>query len=134
MSKEVVETQTTVEEECVTQETYVPVVNQIGVTFSGLFPDTPEDILEDFGEMSKGEVLFMLMQDVCYTLGEASNLTEGKVDLEFVLSVVASYLISKEKGDLPDDVVTPSELFEEKIFKILDTVEVSKDEVPDDAA
>jgi chaperonin cofactor prefoldin len=68
----------------------------------------------------RGLKLEKLMTTVFRSLQEAEELTEGKIDLEFILTIVGSYVVANDKGELDDDVKTPAELFEERIFPLVD--------------
>lgn len=71
---------------------------------------------------TRGEKLEEILTVVCNKLGEAGSLTENKADLEFMLSIVGSYLMTLKKGELPEDSKPPSVLFDERLFPILDNV------------
>ena len=78
----------------------------------------------------RGEKLEVLLTTVCNTLGEVGSLTDNKADIEFILSVVGSYLIAKKNGNLPEDAQPPSYIFNTSLFPILDgstEVEVLED-------
>jgi len=83
------------------------------------------------GDMTRGEWTEELLTQICYLLGDVASLTEGKADMEFILSVVGSYLISKERGTLPEDVRPPSFLFDEIMFPQIDTMEITKEKIED---
>jgi len=57
-------------------------------------------------------------------LREAEELTEGKVDISFLLNVVGSYILSKEQDKLGEDYYEPWELFEENIKPLVESSEV----------
>lgn len=57
-------------------------------------------------------------------LREAEEITEGKVDISFLLNVVGSYIISKENDKLGEDYYEPWELFEENIIPLVEESEV----------
>jgi hypothetical protein len=97
------------------------VVQDIGVGLS-----TP-DYGEIPGNMTREEWLESLLTQVCYLLGDVGSLTKGNADIEFILSIVGSYLLSKDK--LPDDVRTPKELFGEILFPAIDSMEISKETI-----
>jgi len=81
---------------------------------------------------NKGQKLEELLTLVFNKLREAEELTEEKVDIQFCLDVVGSYIIAKETNQLAAEYSTPAQLFEDKIFKILADsaidVEVIKEE------
>ena len=84
--------------------------------------------------MTRGNKLEELLTTVCNALGEVGSLTENKADIEFLISVLGSYLISKKNGTLPVDVVHPNELFDTNLFPMLDeaTFEVQEIEEEED--
>jgi len=107
------------------EQKYIPVVNQISVLLSsevGPF----EDDWEDF---TKGEIMETILTDVCLALGEVGKLTHNAVDVEFCLSLVATYMAAKDQGTLDGTESRPSELFDENIFKNLEDETVSTDTV-----
>jgi len=83
------------------------------------------------GNMTRGEWTEKLLTQVCYLLGDVASLTEGKADMEFILGVVGSYLISKERGTLPDGARPPSFLFDDIMFPQIDTMEITKEKIED---
>jgi hypothetical protein len=95
---------------------------------SGLSEDTytlPEGV-------TKGQKLEELLYTICISLGEIGSLTENKADVEFLLSIVGTYIISKNKGELPEDVVHPNELFDRNLFPMLANYTVHKEEIKED--
>jgi len=85
-----------------------------GVTYIG----------ESIGEgVSRGEQLEIVLTNVCKNLAIAGGLTEHKADLEFVLGVVASYLISTQNSTLSIDAEPPRAIFDETLFPILDNMD-----------
>ena len=81
---------------------------------------------------TRGEILEATMTTVFRKLQEAEEITEGKIDLEFMLSIVGSYLTAKDKGMLEEDVTVPADLFNDRIFPIVDNSEVTVEEIPED--
>lgn len=79
----------------------------------------------------RSERLEELMTTAFNCLREAEDLTDGKIDIEFILNVTGSYLLSKEAGKLGEDYLTPAQLFEENIFPIVDESEVYIEEIED---
>lgn len=80
----------------------------------------------------RGERLEVLLTNVCNTLGEVGSLTNNKADLEFILSVVGSYLITKKQGNLPEDSKPPSFIFNTNLFPAIDNAsEVEVEDIPD---
>ena len=82
--------------------------------------------------MTRGKQLEGLMTTVFLTLKEAEELTEGKINLEFMLSIVGSYITAKGEGKLDDDVLPPSQLFEERIFPIVDGSTLEVEDIEED--
>ena len=103
------------------QQQYIPVVNQIAHVFSEYMDECNEP------NVSKGEILQGFLEDIVYTLGDAAKLTQNAVDIEFCLSLVATYLIAKEQGTLDGTELTPAQLFESNIFERLNDVSDSDD-------
>jgi hypothetical protein len=95
----------------------------------------PNTITLGVEEETRGQRLHTLLTSICYDLGEAFKLTDGKVDLAYLLSIEGAYLTSLKSGTLPDDVVHPDKLFDDSLFPTLDAtkddtidVEVIEDE------
>ena len=72
----------------------------------------------------RAETLYALLEDIVYTLGDVATITEDKIDVDFLMMIVASYIVGKNSGDLDDDVKTPTQLFEERIIPIIDNTEL----------
>jgi hypothetical protein len=81
--------------------------------------------------MTRGERLEGLMTTVFLTLREAEELTESKIDLEFMLSIVGSYIVAIEQGKLETEFKTPSAIFDERIFPIVDNSTLEVEEIED---
>lgn len=79
-------------------------------------------------EGTRGKKLECVLTDVCLLLGNAADLTDNKADMEFLLSIVASYNIAKREGKLDENVIEPGQLFDERLFNILDNAEEIKTE------
>ena len=90
-----------------------------GLSCEGYDPKQYED---------RGERLEVLLTTVCQTLGEVGSITENKADVEFILGVVGSYLITKKKNKLPEDSRPPSYIFNTSLFPILDNSDEIKTE------
>jgi len=82
--------------------------------------------------MTRGEELQGLMTTVFLTLRKAEELTESKIDLEFILSIVGSYITAKEADTLLGEHKVPSEIFDERIFPIVDNSDVVVEEIEED--
>jgi len=81
---------------------------------------------------TRGEQLEGLLTTTFLSLQEAEQLTQEKIDLEFMLTIVGSYITAKEKGTLEEEHKTPSEIFDERIFPIVDNSELTVEEIPED--
>ena len=82
--------------------------------------------------MNRGQQLEGLLTTVFLALKEAELLTEDKIDLTFLLDIVGSYITAKEKGTLDGEYKEPWELFEERIFTIVDNSELIVEEIEED--
>ena len=82
--------------------------------------------------MTRGTQLEGLLTTVFLTLKDAEQLTEGKIDLEYMLSIVGSYITAKEQGNLAEKHMVPAEIFDERIFPIVDASELTVEEIPDE--
>lgn len=82
-------------------------------------------------DTTRGEELERLLTNVCKNLGDAGSLTENKADLEFLVGIVGSYLISTKKGTLAEEAQPPSKLFDDRLFEILDNAVIDVEVVDD---
>ena len=94
--------------------------------------------LSEFNETAKlnesktrGQYTEELLTNICNLLGEVGSITNNNADVEFIIGVVASYLITKERGNLAEDVKPPSVLFDEVLFPQIDTMEIRKERIED---
>jgi len=94
--------------------------------------------LSEFNETAKlnesktrGQYTEELLTNICNLLGEVGSITNNNADVEFIIGVVASYLITKERGNLAEDVRPPSVLFDEVLFPQIDTMEIRKERIED---
>jgi hypothetical protein len=90
-----------------------------------------EDGIEVPYDMTRGEYVETLLTQACYILGDVATLTKTNADIEFILGVVGSYLISKDRGTLEEGVKPPSMLFDEIMFPQIDTMEIKKELILD---
>lgn len=74
-------------------------------------------------EECTGEELELLLTNISRDLSRLAYLTEEKADIEFLLMVVGSYLISKEEGNLDADAVPPAELFDINLIPTIKAME-----------
>ena len=81
---------------------------------------------------TRGEHLEELLTTTFLSLREAEELTKAKIDLEFLLSIVGSYIITKERDELAEGFKTPAILFEERIFPIVDDSTIEVEEIEDE--
>jgi hypothetical protein len=82
---------------------------------------------------TRGQELEYYLIEVAEYLGMAGNLTEKKADMEFLLGIVGSYLIAKEEGKIEEDTKTPSQIFDERLFPVLDEQsEIVVEEITDE--
>ena len=81
---------------------------------------------------TRGEILEAKMTTVFLKLQEAGKLTEDKIDLEFLLSIVGSYITAKQQGKLAEEYKTPAEIFDERIFPIVDDSTLEVEEILED--
>lgn len=68
----------------------------------------------------KGEELEFLLTEVCTILGEVGSLTKQKADVDFILGIVGSYMISQKEGTLLADTKPPSFLFNDILFPAIE--------------
>ncbi len=74
-------------------------------------------------DKEKGELLSILLSDVCNTLEEIDVLTGGvNVDIDYLLGIEGSYHIGIREGEIdPEgDTHPPSVLYEESLFPSLE--------------
>ena len=81
-------------------------------------------------DSSRGEQLELELANVCDSLGNAYDITEGKADIEFLVNIVAAYIISSRSNKLTTEDKPPSVLFNDRLFPMLDK-EVPEEEVID---
>ena len=81
--------------------------------------------------MTRGQKLEGLLTTVFLSLKDAEQLTEEKIDIEFMLSIVGSYITAKEEGKLAEEFKEPYEIFDERIFPIVDNSELTVEEIED---
>lgn len=82
--------------------------------------------------MTRGEQLEGLLTTTFLSLRESEVLTKEKIDLEFMLSIVGSYITAKETDKLADDAKKPYEIFDERIFPIVDESTLEVEDIPED--
>lgn len=82
--------------------------------------------------MNRGQQLEGYMTNIFLTMREAEQLTQSKIDLSFILDIVGSYIVAKESNNLAEGYKEPWELFEERIFPIVDDSTITVEEVEKD--
>ncbi len=103
-------------------------MNTIQDVSLGLSTEGYEAGQEDY----RGECLQEALEDVCTSLGRAGDITGNKADIEFLVNIVAAYMISKKADTLPEDSKPPSYIFDTQLFPILDNSgEVEVEEIED---
>jgi hypothetical protein len=90
-----------------------------------------EEGIEIPGDMTRGEYTEILLTQVCYMLGDVATLTKGNADIEFILGIVGSYIITKDRGGLEEDTKPPGVLFDDILFPQIDTMEIKKEAIAD---
>jgi hypothetical protein len=80
---------------------------------------------------TRGAELEGLLTTVFLTLEEVKTLTDNKADIEFLLSIVGSYIVAKKDGTLQEVHKTPSELFDDVVFPMLDEATLEVEEIAD---
>lgn len=82
--------------------------------------------------ISRGKQLEDILTNVCNELGKAGTLTEDKADIEFLLGIVASYLLAKHNDKIEEGALLPAELFDTRVFPQIDNFqEVEVEEIED---
>ena len=82
--------------------------------------------------VDKGVRLENLLTNICNDLGRVGNLTNNNADVDFLVGVVGSYLISKHTGKLGEDYKPPSNIFNEILFPQIESMELVVEEIPED--
>ncbi len=80
-------------------------------------------------EDNRGSELEGLLTTTFLSLREAEELTENKIDLEFMLSIVGSYITAKEQDKLVEGHLTPTEIFTTRVFPLVDDSVLEVEEV-----
>ncbi|OYT57734.1 MAG: hypothetical protein B6U76_00060 [Desulfurococcales archaeon ex4484_217_2] len=71
--------------------------------------------------VQRGVLLEKKLSTIVDLLGEVGCITNNLIDVDFLLMIVASYIMAKKSGSLEDtEVKTPAELFEERIIPIIE--------------
>ncbi len=88
------------------------------------------DIGEDY---TIGEYVEDELYSACNSLAAVAAVTEGKIDVEFLLQIVGAYMVAKKKGDLAEDTVPPCEIFDTTMVEAMESWEEPKVEKDEDA-
>jgi len=78
-------------------------------------------------DCNRGELLEKELTTICNSLGVLSDITEGNADVEFLLNIVAAYIISKKNDKLSEEDKEPSVLFNERLFPMIDNIVEEED-------
>ena len=70
--------------------------------------------------MARGKQLEELLTTIVLSIKEAEQLTKNKIDINFLLNIVGSYITAKELDKLDEEHKVPAQLFDERIFPIVD--------------
>jgi len=82
--------------------------------------------------VDKGVRLENILTNICNDLGRVGNLTDNNADVDFLVGVVGSYLISKHTNKLGSDYKPPSDIFNEILFPQIESMELKVEEIPVD--
>lgn len=91
----------------------------------GVRPDVPEYLTE-------GEYTADLLTDVCANLAKVGAITGGIANVEFLLSIVGSYLLAGKAGTLEEGATPPGPLFDESLFPALREMSLEQEEYTPD--
>lgn len=80
---------------------------------------------------TRGQRLEELLTVAFNNLQEAEQITEEKIDIPFLLNIVGSYITAMKEGKLAEDVLTPADLFTERVLPIVDNSELEVEEIED---
>lgn len=81
---------------------------------------------------TRGEHTADLLIDVCNNLMKVGAITGRTANVEFLLSIVGSYLFALKAGSLEEGAVPPGQLFDESLFPALDTMQLEVEEYDTD--
>ena len=82
--------------------------------------------------VDKGVRLENILTSICNDLGRVGNLTNNNADVDFLVGVVGSYLISKHEGKLGSDYKPPSDIFNDILFPQIESMELEVQEIAED--
>ncbi len=81
--------------------------------------------------VDKGVKLENLLTNICRDLGQVGILTDNNADVDFLLSVVGSYLMAKHKDAVDSTTKPPSYIFNTSLFPMLENMELEIEEIED---
>jgi hypothetical protein len=85
-------------------------------------------------ELEDGETIGEFVEDelisACNSIANVCSITEGKIDVDFLLSIVGAYLVSNFMGELPEGTEPPSEIFNTTMVEAMNQ-EITKEDVED---
>jgi len=96
-----------------------------------------KDYIEEEVGLLEGETIGMYVEDalanVSYSLASVYKITEGKIDVDFLLGIVGSYLIALNSDTLEEDTKAPYEIFDTTMVSAMESyVEVEAIEEDED--
>ena len=81
---------------------------------------------------TRGQRIEKLLTEAYYALEEVKQITEEKIDVPFLLSIVASYRIGRDNNTLAEGITTPSEIFDETVMGIVDNSELLHEKIEEE--
>jgi hypothetical protein len=106
------------------------VVNAIAFGLKDYVEDSDIEILDD---TTIGEFVEDNLMIACQSLAEVAKITEGKIDVDFLLSIVGSYMVSSANGELEDETPPPSEIFDTTMVDAMENyVEPTKETIEEE--
>ena len=94
--------------------------------------DGMSKIVPTYEVEDKGVELEYLLTNICNDLGRVGNITNTNADVDFLVSIVGSYLMSKESGKLGEDYKPPSDIFNEILIPQLESMTIEVEAIEDD--
>ena len=96
-------------------------VNAVAFGLKDYITDENIELLE--GE-TIGEFIEDALTNVCYSLASVAKITEGKIDTDFLLSIVGSYILAGEQGELEEGTDSPAGMFDTTMVDAMENFEV----------
>ena len=105
------------------------IINTIAHSYDGVIPY--DGGYKDMDIETKSELLESNLVSICESLAEIENLTDNrKLDVDYLVTIVGSYLMGVQEGTLGDDAQPPSVLFAESLYpSLVQDVEVIKESI-----